>query len=295
MMKPTVAIVGCGRVGTNLGLFLSRAGYPLVGLAGRHGDSVRKAGEIIGMDRVGTTAWEMTPAADVVFITTPDGVIRETCDAIARHGGFRKNGVVLHCSGAHPSTILDAARACGAVCGSMHPLQSFASVQGGTNPFKGIIAALEGEPAAVQTARRMATDLGATCYTIETDAKVLYHASAVVASNYLVALLDFAFGLLGRAGITGSDAMTVLGPLIRGTLANVEKVGIPKALTGPIARGDVETVQRHLDEIGSRAPESLSLYKALGIQTLDVARAGGALPETVYARLGKILSSTDSS
>jgi predicted short-subunit dehydrogenase-like oxidoreductase (DUF2520 family) len=283
-MKPSFAIVGCGRVGTALAKFLKEAGYKPSGLASKSLASAKKAGGIIGSNDFGDVPWEMTNKADIVFITTPDGVIEDTCDKIAENKGFRENTVVLHCSGALPSTILKSAKERASI-GSMHPLQSFASGESDANPFSGIILSVEGEDKAVDTARKIATDLGATCYTIQTEAKTLYHASAVVASNYLVTLLDLAFRLIAAAGISGPDAIKVLKPLIEGTLSNIENVGISKALTGPIARGDVQTVEKHLDEIKSQAPILLPLYKALGFHTIDIARAMGALSAAAEQKL----------
>ena len=110
-----------------------------------------------------------------------------------------------------------------------------------------------------------------------------------MASNYLVTLLDLAFRLINTAGIAGKDAFKVLKPLIDGTLANIEEVGIPTALTGPIVRGDVETVAKHIKEIGSKNPELLALYKSLGFHTLAIAKAKGTISESVAEQLKKIL------
>lgn len=288
-MKPSFAIVGCGKVGTVLGKFLTAAGYRPVGLASKSLSSARKAAKIIGTDYINQVPWETTQKADVVFITTPDNAIADTCNDIARKDGFRKNAVVLHCSGVLPSTILSSAKSCGAAVASMHPLQSFASAEIEQNPFQDIIISVEGEKAAVNTAVKIAADLGATCITIETEAKTLYHASASVASNYLVTLLDLAIRLIEASGISGPDAIRVLKPLIEGTLFNVEKVGVVKALTGPIVRGDVETVEKHIQEIGSKKPELLALYKTLGFYTIDIAKARGTLTEEVTHRLKNIL------
>ena len=115
----------------------------------------------------------------IVFITTPDGAIEDTCDSISRNNGIADSTIVLHCSGALPSTILSTAKACGAYSGSMHPLQSFASADYEHNPFQGIIVAVEGDQEAVQAAKEIASDLGATAVTLLTEAKTLYHASAV--------------------------------------------------------------------------------------------------------------------
>ncbi len=288
-MKPSFAIVGCGKVGTVLGKFLAAAGYRPAGLASKSLSSAEKAAQIIGTDYFNQIPWEITKKADVVFITTPDNAIADTCNSIAENDGFGKDAVVLHCSGVLPSTILSSAKKGGASVGSMHPLQSFASAEIEQNPFQDIIISVEGDAAAVNAAGKIATDLGATCLTIQTEAKTLYHASAAVASNYLVTLLDLALRLIEASGISGPDAIKVLKPLIEGTLANVERVGVIKALTGPIVRGDVETVEKHIQEIGSKKPELLSLYKTLGFHTIDIASAGGTLSEEVTQKLKNIL------
>ena len=291
-MKPSFAIVGCGKVGTALGIFLSKAGYPLAGVASKSLSSATRTAKILKTEQFSTTPWDITPKADIVFITTPDGVIAEACESIAHKHGFREAGVVLHCSGALPSTLLAPAKACGAVIGSLHPLQSFASIpeKGASNPFGDIIAAVEGEPQALEVARQAAIDLGAVCYTIRTDAKTLYHAAAVVASNYLVGLLDLAFKLIEEAGIAREDAFNVLRPLIDGTLANINNIGIPAALTGPIARGDVNTVEQHVTAIGEKAPDLSALYKQLGDYTIDIACAKGGLTDNAAEKLKRLLS-----
>ncbi len=290
IMKPSFAIVGCGKVGTALGKFLSRVGYRLAGVSSKSLSSAQRAAEITGTDHFSQVPWEITKSADVVFITTPDNAISDTCSSISRNNGFCKNAIVLHCSGALPSTILSSAKRCGAFTGAMHPLQSFVSSKAESNPFQGIIISVEGENDAVNMARKIAIDLGATCMEIKTEAKTLYHAAAVVASNYLVTLFDLAFNLIEAAGIPKKEALKVLKPLIEGTLSNIEKVGIPEALTGPIARGDVETVEKHVEEIGAKTPDLLSLYKSLGFSTIDIARAKGTLSDSSAQKLDKLLS-----
>ena len=288
-MGCSFAIVGCGKVGKALGKFLAAAGYDAAGTASKSRSSAKEAADLLKTGRYSDIPWEITPTADVVLITTPDGVIADTCHLIAENKGFKAGCVVLHCSGALPSTILSSAARCGAFTGSMHPLQSFAADNFTRNPFDGIIIAVEGEPRALTIARQMATDLGATCLTIETEAKTLYHAAAVAASNYLVTLLSLAFRLLSEAGISGPAAYNAFQPLIHGTLTNIKTIGIPQALTGPIARGDVETVKKHLVEIQSKTPELMGLFKALSFHTIDIALAKGTLAETDAEALRSLL------
>lgn len=288
-MSPLFAIVGCGKVGKALGKFLTAAGYDAVGTASKSRSSAKEAADLLNTGRYSDIPWEITPSADVVLITTPDGAIADACRLIAENKGFKTGSVVLHCSGALPSTILSSAGSCGAAAGSMHPLQSFAADDFSRNPFAGIIIAVEGEPKALRIAKEMATALGATPLTIQTAAKTLYHAAAVVASNYLVTLLSLAFRLLDEAGISGPSAYDALQPLIRGTLTNIQSIGIPQALTGPIARGDIETVKQHLVEIESKTPPLLDLFKTLSFHTIDIALAKGTLTEVDAASLRSIL------
>ena len=288
-MSCSFSIVGCGKVGKALGKFLAAAGYDAVGTASKSRSSAKEAADLLNTGRYSDIPWEITPSADVVLITTPDGVIADTCHLIAENKGFKPGCVVLHCSGVLPSTILSSAARCGAVTGSMHPLQSFAADDFTRNPFDGIIIAVEGEPKALTIAAGMAAALGATPLTIQTAAKTLYHAAAVVASNYLVTLLDLAFTLLAEAGISGPTAFNALQPLIHGTLTNIKTIGIPQALTGPIARGDVETIKRHLVEIGSKTPQLIELFKILSFHTIDIAVAKGTLAEADAAALRSLL------
>jgi len=278
-MKPDIAIVGCGKVGTSLAFFLSGAGYRISGFFSKTMASAENAARLVDGPEPGRAAWEITREADVVLITTPDDVIADACRSIAEHDGFRKNAAVLHCSGALPSTILAPARKTGALTASMHPLQSFAAARTDINPFDGINMAVEGDGPAVAIATRMAQDLGATVHAIKTEGKTLYHAAAVAASNYLVTILDLALKMLQAAGMEPAAGFTILKPLIEGTLSNIEKIGIPDALTGPIARGDVDTVAAHIEHIVAQIPELKALYCCLGIDTAGIARAKGAIDD----------------
>lgn len=288
-MKPSIAIAGCGKVGATLGFYLTEKGYAVTGISCRTQESAQAAARILKTDHYGIHPWDITAEADVIFIGTPDARIEETCDAIAQNGGFKRGAVVFHLSGSLPSTILLAAKKCGVETGSLHPLQSFAAIDLVGKPFKGIIMAAEGSPKALRTAREVAQDLESTFIEIKTEAKTLYHAAAVVASNYLVALLGFAFDLLNEAGIPEPEAMMVLKPLINGTLANIEKKGVVKALTGPIVRGDLITVRSHLAQIKERVPELSDLYKILGRYAVGLTQKRGELDASKISGLRELL------
>ena len=289
MTKPSFAIVGCGRLGTALARHLKAAGYPLAGLASRSLASAKETAEIVDADCYGAPMWEMTKSADVVFVTTPDGIISDASRTVVENSGIKPGAVLLHCSGAHPSTILARPEETDIHIGSMHPLQSFASKNVAGNPFEGIIISVEGAEKAMAVASQMAEDLKAVVLPLATEGKTLYHASAVVASNYLVALMQMALQFMEAADIPADKAFGVLRPLVNGTLSNIEKNGAADALTGPIARGDVETVQGHITAILARAPEFIDLYRLLGKYTVAIAEKKQGLSDAQAAKLRNIL------
>lgn len=288
-MKSSFAIIGCGRVGAALGKYLAGCGYPAAGFSSRSLDSAKCAAMTAGVaDKYFNNPWEAARQADIVFITTPDGAIADVCRELASNNGFRDGAVVLHCSGALPSTILASAKTHGVYIGSMHPLQSFA-IDRPVNPFDKIMMAVEGDPEAVHAAQAIAFDLGAIPFVIRTEGKTLYHAAAVVASNYLVTLMSLAFKLIGGSGVKESEAFKILYPLVKGTLTNIETAGIPQALTGPIARGDAKTVSAHISTIDDLEPDVLLLYKTLGRATIQIAKAKGTLSEDAAREILKLL------
>lgn len=291
-MRPSFAIIGCGKVGVMLGKHLAQAGYRPAGFFSRRAEAAEHAARMIAGETAASglifdTPWAAARPADVVFITTADQAIEGVCKTIAENYGFRESAIVLHCSGALSSAILSPARSCGASVGSMHPLQSFAAEHPG-NPFDEIMVAVEGDGPAVATAMTIAEDLSARPFIIKTEGKIFYHAAAVAASNYLVTLMELSFQLMAVSGVPASDAFAVLKPLIQGTLANIETIGIPAALTGPIARGDIGTVEKHLAAIRELSPELAARYARLGTDTVPLALAKGTLSEDAARRLREI-------
>ena len=165
-----------------------------------------------------------------------------------------------------------------AAVGSFHPLQSFVDPEAGAERFKGCIMALEGDERAIEVGRTLASELGSRPVEL-TGEKVAYHAAAVVASNYLVALTSFATRLCGVAGIDEQVAVEMLRPLQLGALDNLSRQGSAAALTGPIARGDAETVRAHFELISNTMPELRGVYSELGKIAVELARAQGQDPQ----------------
>lgn len=272
-----IAIIGAGKVGTAIGYLLKNAGYRIVGIGSRTLVSARKAKKFIGQGIATTNLKNVSEKADIVFITTSDGAIEAACKKIASEHGFKPGAIVFHTCGALPSGILCSAKKAGAHIGSIHPLQSLADVEQAVKSLHGSYFCIEGDQPAVSVARKIVADLKGKEITLDTDKKPLYHAGAAVVSNFLVATIGFGLELYDVAGIKRSESLKALMPLIKGTIKNIEKIGIPAALTGPIARGDTEIVKFHLDAIYREKKNLLDLYSELGRYTVKVAIEKGTL------------------
>ncbi len=273
-----------------MGKLLGKAGYRISGVVTTDLETARTAAEATGAERFSVCPWEVTRGADIVFITTPDDLIESTCARISENKGFERNAVVIHCSGALSSDILSSARDSEAVVATLHPLQSFASTDQAVSLVPGSFCTIEGDQDALPIVRQIVEDIGGILLEIEARKKTLYHAAAVAACNYLVTLIYLALELDKIAGLTSDSSYGALLPLIKGTLSNIGKKGIPGALTGPIARGDVATVSAHLKAIEKDAPKFLALYKCMGLYTVDLAKAKGTLSQAAAAKLRVLLS-----
>lgn len=275
-MAKRIGIIGAGVVGTAIGVVLNDKGYEITSVYDIKFESTKEL-----VERIGCTAYtspqEVSRSADIIFITTSDSAIEDVVDSLADQGAFRAGQVIVHMSGAQSSEILDRAKDFGAYVLSVHPLQSFANVERAIDNLHGSIFSIEGDREAFDKAVCIVETLGGEYFFIDRKAKPLYHAGACVVSNYLVTLIDFGVKLLEATGIPRQMAARALLPLINGTVSNIENIGIPKALTGPIARGDLSTILKHLDCLGEMAPQFRKLYSLLGFYTAQIAVDKGSI------------------
>lgn len=280
-----VSFIGAGTVGTALAVLLSRKGYKVAGVYSRSRSSAEKLASQVKGCRVADSYQEAADAADITFITTPDSAIAGVVSPIK----WQRGRSVIHCSGADSTAILEPARKSGAMVGGFHPLQTFAGTKQAIENIPGSTFALEAEEPLLTTLKKMAEELGGHWITLKAEDKVAYHAAAVFASNYLVTLVKMATDLWKTFSIPTDQATRALLPLIRGTLHNMETIGIPDCLTGPIARGDTGTVSKHLQDLHKKAPSLLFPYKELGLQTIPVALAKGKIDKKQAGELEMIL------
>ena len=240
------------------------AAKPLVVVGrGRVGGSIAKAAEAAGIAVGLVSRDESAEGAGAVLICVPDDAIAEVCGRIAT----ASPPLVGHVSGASTLDVLAPAREHGLSTFSLHPLQTFAD---GETVVSGTPAAIAGsDEAAISFARALSEALGMSPFEIPEESRAAYHAAAAMASNLLVALEESASELVERIGV--DDARELLAPLVMRTAANWAERG-PEALTGPIARGDRATVERHRAAIAETAPELLPVYDALAARAEALAR-----------------------
>jgi len=278
--------IGAGTTGTALAVRLSQKGCPVVAVSSRTLSSAQKLAALVPDCRVYHTAQDVAEAAELVFITTPDDVIAQVCS----EARWREGKSVVHCSGAHSVDILESAKRLGVAVGSFHPLQTFADVDQAIQNLPGSTFALEAEEPLLTTQKELTRLLNGNWVVLKPGDKVLYHAAAVFACNYLVTLVKLALDLWQNFGVSPKEATRALLPLLEGTINNIDNIGLPDCLTGPVARGDSGTMERHLSALETRSPALLTTYKELGLQTIPIALAKGKVSEQKAEEMKTLLS-----
>jgi len=266
---PVVGIVGPGRAGVGLALALAKSGRD-VRLHGRTKKAVPHPLTLTVGPENEPPAW--IAQAGVLILAVKDDAITPLAGVVARTGAVRPDHVVLHLSGSQGQEALTPLVGSRAALGSFHPLQTISEPERAAERLKGTWAAVEGMPRAVEVAEGLARDLGMRPFRLPSNAKAIYHAGAVFASNYFVVVEAVAQRLLRHAGLSDKEAWEALRPLVEGTLENLAHQPPTAALTGPVARGDEATVRRHLEALTS---DDAALYRVLGRAALELAQKRG--------------------
>ena len=272
-------------MGAALAARLSGRGYPVAAVSSLSRASAQKLAQAASGCRVFDSNQAVADNAELIFITTPDDAIASVAAEVQWHPGQS----VVHCSGADSVDILQPAREAGAEVGAFHPLQTFASPQQALENMPGSTFALEAEEPLLSILKDMAAALDGQWVELKASDKVLYHAAAVFACNYMVTLTKLASDLWQTFDVPQEKATKALVPLLRGTLHNIETIGIPQCLTGPIARGDTGTINKHLDALETTAPHLVSTYRELGRQTIPIALARGRIDQSKAQELQTVL------
>jgi predicted short-subunit dehydrogenase-like oxidoreductase (DUF2520 family) len=259
--KPTITLIGAGNLAQALGPALRNAGYKIDTVAAREtASSRRRAAMLAGMLGARTQSLnDAGPSSDILWICHTDDALAETARHLARKPGWQDK-IVFHSSGALSSDVLSPLKRKGAHTASLHPMMTF--VPGASPEMDEVPFAVEGDSRAVAEALRIVRDLGAEAFPIRKAAKPLYHALGSFTSPLIVATLVTAERVGRGAGLSASQTRRVMAPILRQTLKNYQERGAPAAFSGPIKRGDVNTVVRHLKEL-KRIPGASEVYRAL--------------------------------
>ncbi|WP_344219481.1 Rossmann-like and DUF2520 domain-containing protein [Kribbella sancticallisti] len=266
-----IGIIGSGRAGSALGAALASAGHPVTGVTARSRASLERAARLLPHVPVLSPA-EVTARADVVLVAVPDDALRETAASLP----LTAEQYVVHLSGAHGLAVLQTA----AIPVALHPPMTFT---GDLPDLTGVTFTATAPDQARPVVERLVKGLGAGLQWIAEDQRAQYHAGVVHGANHLVTLVTQALDVLRAAGI--EDPAATLRPLLTATLDNTLRSG-HDALTGPIARGDVETVAAHLAVLRGR---TAGTYAELAGATVDVAAADGRLDGNTAERFHKVL------
>jgi predicted short-subunit dehydrogenase-like oxidoreductase (DUF2520 family) len=286
----SIGFIGAGIVATALAVRLSERGYEILAVSSRSRDSAEKLARRISNCRVAESNQEVASLTNLVFIVTSDDAIASVVESVQWHQGQS----VIHCNGAASTDLLEGARSAGAQVGCFHPLQTFASLKEALENLPGSTFGIEAEEPLYSLLANMALDLEGRSIRLTASAKVLYHVAAVITSNYTVTLMKMATDLWGAFEVPAAEATSALLPLLRGTVNNIAKVGLPHGLTGPIARGDIGTLRQHLVALQKHAPGVLGAYRQMGLQTISLALAKGTINKETAGKMKALLESQKS-
>lgn len=262
-----VGFIGAGRLGSSLAIAMDRAGYEIIAIHRRSPSKARLSLSSLAGSNVTDRPQQVVEAAKIIFITTPDDVIYDTVN----HLDWGPNQAVIHCSGAMPVSLLRKARDQRAAVGGMHPIQTFPT-EDSHDSFKGVTFGLESEnPKLIDWMQLLSGNLGGRHIELLAHERPAYHASTTMACGLITGLVGLATKMWSSMGRSREDALIALTPLVMATAGHLSELGIPRALTGPYVRGDVETVSKHLHAVSVRGQDMALAYAALALATIPLA------------------------
>lgn len=288
MNLPETSIIGVGGLGSALARGLLSKKVLIKSVFNRTERKARQLASTANIEICGTFPSTADALGKLVFITVPDDAIEEVARQLSELSDDFSESIFVHCSGTQSADLLQPLKSKGGITASFHPLQTF-TTRAQPDDFKDIYFSLQGDAEAFPLLQKVAQQLGAKTFEVTTEQKAHLHAAAVMASNYLTVLIDRSVEIGTLGGLAGDQVRKALMPLIRGTLENNEKYSAAAALTGPIKRGDIETIEKHLALLDDQS-ELRDLYCALGLQAVQVIESTGDVDNLHIDKLRKILS-----
>jgi len=268
-----VGFIGAGRAANTLALGFHDNGYRVASVASRTLASAEAlAGRIEGCIPH-EASQEVVDGCDLVFITTPDDAIEATARSVRWHSEMG----VAHCSGAESTSLLEVAQEQGASIGSFHPMQTFPMANEGVASLAGVAFAVEGPSPLIDVLKEMANALGGWPVEIGPEYRAIYHITGFLACGAVITLMSQAAELWRTMGHTKEQGLDVILPILRSTVDSLETRGTHAAFTGPISRGDIGTVRKHLDALESQSPTMLPIYCEIALAGVALSRDRGSI------------------
>jgi predicted short-subunit dehydrogenase-like oxidoreductase (DUF2520 family) len=301
--KKEISIIGAGRVGTTMSAVIAALNLPAININAvitRSSGSLDRAKKLIGMKAknilFSRDMDDIPEKTNCIMICTPDDVIEKICRELMKKRKIVSSNVLLmHFSGAKSLDVFKKATSAGAFAVSLHPIKSFANIEESIKTIKGTVFGVTYSPNCTSDIKEFidyfVRKLEGKIVNVDDEVKSIYHAAACVASNYLVALIDYAIRLNEAIGIEPQDSLKGLMGLIEGTVSNIKKLGSKRALTGPIARGDVGTIKEHIRSFQRNLKDESDLaYRIMGRQTSMIAYENGWIDKKTYLEFLKIFT-----
>ncbi len=289
MKAPESSVIGLGGLGTVLTKALVRCDFPVKSIFNRTASKAEALASSTGIEKWGAFPSSLDELGSLIFVTVPDSSIEAVAGKIAQIDGETayKGRTVVHCSGSESADLLGQLKSKGAATASFHPLQTFSK---NSNPdvFEGIYFSLQGDLKAFPPLQKVAHRLGAHTFQITPEQKSQLHAAAVLSSNYLTTLLQAAVEIGSTEGLSPEKVKQALLPLVETTLENAEQFSFNEALTGPIKRGDITTVEKHLNLLEGQN-EFRELYCVLGLRALKITESSEKLDASTIKKMRKLL------
>jgi predicted short-subunit dehydrogenase-like oxidoreductase (DUF2520 family) len=280
-----IGIIGAGKVGISIGYVLKQKGMDIGAVSDIFEASIDTAKTYLGDDVLYVNDnIEVVKASDIIAVTTQDRIIKEVALEIIEKMESLEGKLFFHTSGAHPATLLSPLETKGARLGALHPLQTFPDIDSAINVLPDTYIFIEGGEDSIDVLREIGANLGSGVVRLKGEEKVLYHLCAVIVCNLLCALLYAGENIMDKIDIK----LQPFFPIIKATLNNIENKGPLMSLTGPIVRGDMETVISHLEAMQGMELYK-KVYKSLSLVALDMAKERGDIGMEALEKLEAIL------
>ncbi len=287
--KDKVAIIGIGRLGTALARALYQNQYLIVGLIDQHLSHAKRISNVVKAEICSDHIFDLEDV-DIIFICVPDDAIDSVVASLKNEFERRRiSKFVFHCSGALTSNVFDLLTKFDIACASVHPIQTFAGQDTDWQKLSNIYWGLEGDLKAIDKASEIIEKLKSHTIIINREFKSLYHLACTMASNYLVSLLVPVVDIFKKMNFSEQQTLTIIHPLLSTTISNLKEQGLQGALTGPISRGDIATIIKHIETLTRNLPHFESMYKLHGKNLLNLPAMRERISIEQYEAIKKLL------